>query len=325
MKLKCFIASAFDRDDVDVVYDDVIQPLLRKVGVSPLRVNRKEHNDDIDDKIFELLDESHLCIADLTYARPSVYYEAGYARASGKPVIHIAHRDHSKQRDEDEFGNFRIHFDLLMKNIIWWPNPRFEKQLQSRLNLVLRPLQKMQDADDKKRQAEAEFAKKSHVKQVATLLDKGTSLMQYRQFRQGDGLDRLAYYMLGYSRKDGGVYQQVCHTVQTSLRKGDLEALMRFFVEQPSDEKERAQISRYEHYLVFTSLRPVSHATLTELLHRYDQLVPGVYSATSSSRPAETPTENRIVVVAPVKSVDDFTAKFKEQLDKCGLVKPSVK
>ena len=34
-------------------------------------------NDDIDDKIFALLNSSHLCIADLTHARPSVYYEAG--------------------------------------------------------------------------------------------------------------------------------------------------------------------------------------------------------------------------------------------------------
>jgi nucleoside 2-deoxyribosyltransferase len=46
--------------------------------IEPLRVDQIEHNDDIDDKIIELIKKCDFCIADLTYARPSVYYEAGY-------------------------------------------------------------------------------------------------------------------------------------------------------------------------------------------------------------------------------------------------------
>ena len=120
MPLKCFVASAFDRPDVDEVFTKVLVPLLRKLGIRPLRVDRVEHNDDIDDKIFALLDESDFCIADLSYARPSVYYEAGYAAGKGKPVIYLARRDHFKAKQNDPNGNFRVHFDLQMKNIIPW-------------------------------------------------------------------------------------------------------------------------------------------------------------------------------------------------------------
>jgi nucleoside 2-deoxyribosyltransferase len=142
-QIRCFVASAFGRDDVDAIFDHVIKPLLRKgLHIIPLRVDRVEHNDDIDDKIFELLDQADFCIADLTYARPSVYYEAGYAFGKGKPVIYIARKDHLKAVDSDPHGLFRIHFDLQMKNVIPWsePNEGFKKRLAARIRVVTRPL-----------------------------------------------------------------------------------------------------------------------------------------------------------------------------------------
>jgi nucleoside 2-deoxyribosyltransferase len=142
--MKCFIASAFGRDDVDAIYDRCVVPLLRKLSVTPLRVDRVEHNEDIDNKIFELLDSADFVIADLTYARPSVYYEAGYAAGKSKPVIYIAKSDHFKARDNDPYGNFRVHFDLQMRNIVSWtdPNGTFSDKLLERVRLVLRPLER---------------------------------------------------------------------------------------------------------------------------------------------------------------------------------------
>src|SRR4051794_41012901 len=121
--LKCFVASAFDHEDVDAIYAQAIIPVLKKLGCTPVRVDCVEHNDDIDDKIFNLIDGCEFCIADLTFARPSVYYEAGYAFGTGRPAIYIARSDHFRQRDDDEYGNFRVHFDLQMKNIIGWTTP----------------------------------------------------------------------------------------------------------------------------------------------------------------------------------------------------------
>jgi nucleoside 2-deoxyribosyltransferase len=112
--------------------------------VTPLRVDRVKHNEDIDNKIFELLDAADFVIADLTYARPSVYYEAGYAAGKSKSVIYIAKRDHFKAHDDDPYGNFRVHFDLQMKNIISWTNPDriFSDKLIERVRLILRPLER---------------------------------------------------------------------------------------------------------------------------------------------------------------------------------------
>lgn len=118
--MNCFVASALDHDDVDAVYDRTICPVLKEFNIRPFQVDRVEHNDDIDDRIFQLIDNFDLCISDLTYARPSVYYEAGYAFGRGKPVVYVARSDHFRAQPNDEVGNLRVHFNLQMKNIIRW-------------------------------------------------------------------------------------------------------------------------------------------------------------------------------------------------------------
>ena len=162
-ELKCFIASAFEKKDVDLIYEKVVQPVLRKKSIIPLRVDRVEHNDDIDDKILALIKECDFCIADLSYARPSVYYEAGRVHGMGKPVIFLARSDHFKHRENDELGNFRIHFDLQMKNIIKWAEPTatLKKQLESRINIISNPLLKVLSENEIIKESQATFSKLS--------------------------------------------------------------------------------------------------------------------------------------------------------------------
>lgn len=81
--MNCFVASAFDHDDVDAVYDRAIRPVLREFNVRPFRVDRVEHNDDIDDRIFQLIERSDLCIADLTYGGPDGVHPHPGARLPG--------------------------------------------------------------------------------------------------------------------------------------------------------------------------------------------------------------------------------------------------
>lgn len=140
--MKCFVESTFDRADVDEVYNRCVRPVLKALSVQTVRVDRVEHNEDIDNKIFELLEQADFAIVDLTYARPSVYYEAGYAMGGGKPVVYIARDDHFRAKDNDPQRLFRVHFDLQMKNIISWSeaNDEFSKPLDKRLRQVLKPL-----------------------------------------------------------------------------------------------------------------------------------------------------------------------------------------
>src|SRR5665647_2602914 len=93
MALRCFVAMAFDNPDTDEWYESTLVPLLTSLDVRVRRVDRIEHNDDIDDRIIEEIQAADLLVADITYARPSVYFEAGYAQRA-IPVIYTARADH---------------------------------------------------------------------------------------------------------------------------------------------------------------------------------------------------------------------------------------
>lgn len=138
------MACAFGKEDVDKIYHNAILPVLKSMGIIPFRVDKIEHNDDIDNKIIELIEKCDICIADLTYSRPSVYYEAGYFTGLKKPVIFITRKDHFSPKVEDIYGNFKIHFDLQMKNIIAWSSTSkvdtFKKKLLSRIKFISKPL-----------------------------------------------------------------------------------------------------------------------------------------------------------------------------------------
>ena len=144
IKLSCFVASAFGKEDVDLIFDRAIEPVLNELGISVNRVDRIEHNDDIDDKIIELIHTCDVCIADLTYSRPSVYFEAGYFTGLNKPVVFIVRKDHFTPKQDDVYGIEKIHFDLQMKNIIEWTSPEhvkaFSNRLKARLRYVINPI-----------------------------------------------------------------------------------------------------------------------------------------------------------------------------------------
>lgn len=181
-KLKCFIASAFDKKDVDIIFTKVIRPVLRQQSITSIRVDRVEHNDDIDDKILELIEDCDFCIADLSYARPSVYYEAGRVHGMGKPVIFLARSDHFISKQDDLFGNFRIHFDLQMKNIIKWTSPTttLQKRLGSRVKSVTNPLLKSLRKNEEKVQAQTSFGKLPQNEKFLTIAQFAESELKKR-------------------------------------------------------------------------------------------------------------------------------------------------
>jgi nucleoside 2-deoxyribosyltransferase len=151
------VAMAFDRDYTDSLFQQM-KRTLGKIGVSLRRVDRIEHNDDIDERIILEIKQADFVIADLTYARPSVYFEAGYAQGRGVPVVYTASKDHFRPRSDDLHGNFRVHFDLQMRNIIAWIRPgdaMFARRLKTRVNKVISPIlkHKLLDAEAKHREA----------------------------------------------------------------------------------------------------------------------------------------------------------------------------
>lgn len=160
-QFKCFIAMAFDRQDTDLVYSRYIEPVLKKLNVIPIIINRQEDNRDINFQIIDQLNNCDFCIADLTYTRPSVYYEAGYAQKFLE-VVYIVRADHlDKNQPEDR----TVHFDLKMKPLIKWKNPddiNFPQKLEKRLvKTVLRNLSEKFEKDINQKKEQNEFISKS--------------------------------------------------------------------------------------------------------------------------------------------------------------------
>jgi hypothetical protein len=149
---------AFGHKDTDAIFE-VVKRTLSHLRIVVIRIDKLEHNDDIDKRIITEIEGTDFLIADLTYARPSVYFEAGYAQRE-VPVIYISRNDHFKDKPDDPHGNLRVHFDLQMKNIIAWASPTdrtFAKRLKARIKKVVTPLILQKRTDEKLKTKIAKF------------------------------------------------------------------------------------------------------------------------------------------------------------------------
>ena len=318
--MNCFIASAFDHEDVDVIYDYAIRPILKELKLNPFRVDRVEHNEDIDDRIFRLIDQSQLCIADLTFARPSVYYEAGYAFGSGKPVIYIARRDHFRAREDDKEGNRRVHFDLQMKNIISWtiPNDAFRKRLRSRLKHVLRPLLREQQKTRMKRENEQGFAALSQNEKFSAILQKGRALLYSRGYRKSALSQSMIYerdpHYRQFHKKVDDRYCQVHLLARPAINKTALKWLTFYWWAIPREQKK--QFKQVESLCVVASIRSARPITLTTLLPSWAPTTANVFTNYDMTGFRDNiPCSQTVAFVDGVKSIEDFADRFRSVID----------
>lgn len=91
-----FVAMWFS-PKMEQVYAEAIEPAIRDARYNPQRVGQGQTTDRIDDEAEAKIRASRLVVADLTHdpakgVRGSVYYEAGFARALGKPIIYTAEK-----------------------------------------------------------------------------------------------------------------------------------------------------------------------------------------------------------------------------------------
>ena len=101
-----------------------------KAGYKPLRIDRTEHVNRIDDEIIMQIRQSKFLVADLTGQRNGVYFEAGFMLGLGRPVIWVCEKaelDH-------------IHFDARQYNMIDYINAEdLNKRLYVRIGANLGP------------------------------------------------------------------------------------------------------------------------------------------------------------------------------------------
>jgi hypothetical protein len=108
---QAFVAMWFD-DEMTSTFSDGILPLQEDTGFTMLRIDMKQFNDKICDRIIAEIRKSRFLIADVTEHRQGVYFEAGFAMGLGLPVIWTCRKDQIE----------RCHFDTRQYNHIPWSN-----------------------------------------------------------------------------------------------------------------------------------------------------------------------------------------------------------
>lgn len=114
-----FVAMSFAQE-VRSAWEKGIRPALTKAHFSPYRIDSAPHIDRIDSKIVAEIKNSRFLVADVTFQRPGVYFEAGFAIGLGLPVFWSVRADDLKN----------VHFDTRQYNHIVWTT---EAELADRL------------------------------------------------------------------------------------------------------------------------------------------------------------------------------------------------
>lgn len=124
-----FVAMWFHKD-LDHFYSNGLEMGVFNAGYNPVRMDRVEHVNKIDDEIIRQINASKFIVADFTGHRGGVYFEAGYALGLGIPVFWTC-----RKNDMD-----KLHFDIRQFNCIDWTTAEeLANRLSVRLESVLGP------------------------------------------------------------------------------------------------------------------------------------------------------------------------------------------
>ena len=125
---RAFLAMWFSKEDKQLgMLRNAVREAVNQAGYICDVVDEIHHNDYIMDKVLNLIKDSRFVIADFTFAkegdtdangkifggvRGGVYYEAGFAKGLGRPVIVSCRKDKDSEA--------RIHFDIAQLSTIFW-------------------------------------------------------------------------------------------------------------------------------------------------------------------------------------------------------------
>lgn len=119
-----FVMTAF-KNDMEPIYE-AIAAAVSKYGLTAKRVKDIVGDYRITEKILHVISQAKYVVADLTYERPNVYFELGYARGLGKSVVTTVRK------------GTMVHCDVKDWTYIEYDDPRtLEHQLVERLKAEL--------------------------------------------------------------------------------------------------------------------------------------------------------------------------------------------
>ncbi len=144
-----FVAMWFGSEEQSFIYNHAIRPAIEAAGYVSVRIDNTEHNEKIDDQIIAEIRKSKAVVVDLTCGlaspiggwssrervgapRGGVFYEAGFAKGLGLPVIWTV------KQEVSEVENV-VHFDVRQYNQIRWTPDMidFRERLQMRIEATI--------------------------------------------------------------------------------------------------------------------------------------------------------------------------------------------
>lgn len=122
-----FIAIKFNNNEERI---KAIQDAIAESGYEPIIMTEYQTNDWIMPEIFHQIQLSKFVVVDFSLRCDGAYYEAGYAHAIGKQVIHIY--------DKREEQNNPLHFDVAQKSTVMYENYNdLKHKLKNRINATV--------------------------------------------------------------------------------------------------------------------------------------------------------------------------------------------
>ncbi|HEX4333430.1 MAG TPA: hypothetical protein VH040_14905 [Usitatibacter sp.] len=318
---------AIGQPETERWFEKVLPKAAKGLAIQFRRVDRVEHNDNIDTKILELIKESDLTIADLTFARPSVYFEAGYAQRVG-PVIYTCRADHFKSRDDDVYQNFQVHFDLKMRNIIPWKSltdAAFPAKLNKRIVHVIRPILAVRQAEEQAGLEAARFGALSEMAKYVALRETARSLLARRLHYPVPRYQRDEPVLAWYRRRETlhvVALWGLAHATPSDVR---LTANLHFDIILNSEVSdllaEKPTIRDVRCWLLMYSPNPLSDSMLRKSwLHSVPLANGGIEVTRSHIRQRNIPIREEVHVLSRVRSEGDLTRRLSAILKETGFI-----
>lgn len=129
-KPQIFVAMWFS-PDVDETFAAIRDTIEMEGQLKAYRIDKQEYNNNICDEMFAEIQRSSALIADYTGNRPNVYFEAGYAKGLGIPVIMLISKSDFEDKDK------KPHFDIAQYNFIAYKDlDDLKQRLRQRLRAM---------------------------------------------------------------------------------------------------------------------------------------------------------------------------------------------
>jgi len=203
----CFVIQPFDNGPFDKRYEDVFVPAIAEAGLDPYRVDLDPSVSIPIEQIEEGIRRADACLADISTNNPNVWFELGFAVASGKPVLLVC----EYQPDR------RFPFDIQHRSIIIYKTES-ARDFESLKVSITRRLQAAMSKDD----AIERVAESSRIADVEGLNQHEIVALITIAENSGGGEDTVSFWSVRQDMERAGYTRIAAKIALTTLLRKEM-------------------------------------------------------------------------------------------------------